>query len=368
MSIRLPDLGNHFFIEALNEGNFFNSQIENGDFEIYPGVYLLSVNSEKRWDVNFKFENITIGEFVAPKPIYNSVYLKHQPQTEFIEGKLADFHATVVGLNADDNVTLYVNSPFWKTFKMAKLSANEFHTQIPADLMLLGKLSYYMVVDNGKDFHSFPGNYIGKPYSWDNISQQKWNAAIVARDSELEIFNANDENDVLSYPLNADAKLKTGYTSGKKAKQLHWFMEAEKLNKSKIMGFQFYFANKMSGRFADLSAFKKVIISVKTSQIEGANARFALIDKDANSFAVDILIKKDLMKIEIPFTSLQANTQLLLPRPYPDFMPLWFKSAHKQNFLLDNIEKLEFTIAQDFKNSKLNQTYQFEIESIKFIK
>jgi hypothetical protein len=69
--------------------------------------------------------------------------------------------------------------------------------------------------------------------------------------------------------------------------------------------------------------------------------------------------------IELPLDSLQKDSLLLLPRPYPDFMPLWFVPAGRQTFSLGAAERLQLTIDPGTTGSGASSApYGIEVESI----
>jgi len=48
--------------------------------------------------------------------------------------------------------------------------------------------------------------------------------------------------------------------------------------------------------------------------------------------------------IRISLQSLTAGPSLLLPRPYPGFLPLWFNNGFQHNFDVSRTDKLECLI------------------------
>jgi hypothetical protein len=61
---------------------------------------------------------------------------------------------------------------------------------------------------------------------------------------------------------------------------------------------------------------------------------------------------------------LTADSVLLLPRPYPGFQPLWFKSEKNQFFDLSQAEKIEITIGQGLQETQYGKPHVVEIESV----
>jgi len=109
----------------------------------------------------------------------------------------------------------------------------------------------------------------------------------------------------------------------------------------KMMVFQTYFADKILGRKSELNNFKTLVLRAKAGYNEPVQMKLALLTKDAQALATYLTLTDQFKEIEIPLTALMADSSLLLPRPYPGFLPLWFKSSSNAPFNLTDAEKLE---------------------------
>ena len=89
-----------------------------------------------------------------------------------------------------------------------------------------------------------------------------------------------------------------------------------------------------------------------------------MINKDAFSFATWVTLTNTLQDIEVPINYLVQDSMLLLPRPYPGFLPLWFKGSGGSAFRLSDIEKIQVTIGSDLPEAEFRKPYSLEIESI----
>ena len=108
---------------------------------------------------------------------------------------------------------------------------------------------------------------------------------------------------------------------------------------NQTMGWQYYFKEKIEGRKSELSSFNKIVIRAKASN--ATSAKLSLITEDAFAYAATVSLSKDWQNIEVPLSSLQQDSFLLLPRPYPGFQPLTFRAAGTSPFDLKEAEKLE---------------------------
>ena len=114
------------------------------------------------------------------------------------------------------------------------------------------------------------------------------------------------------------------------------------------MGFQFFSGDKLQGRMTESGSFNKLMIRARTSEAQPVKAKITLINADALSFSASITLTNNFQDIEVPLNKLSPDSVLLLPRPYPGFLPLWFKGAGiPAAFKLADIEKIQVTIGSE---------------------
>ena len=128
------------------------------------------------------------------------------------------------------------------------------------------------------------------------------------------------------------------------------------------IGFQYFFADKIKGRESE--TFDKLMIRARTGEIQPVKTNITLINKDGFSFSVAVSLTNNFQDIEIPLNDLSPDSELLLPRPYPGFLPLWFKASGTSDFKLSDAEKIQVTIGTDIPESEFKKPYSLEISSI----
>ena len=369
MQIFLPDLKGDFSIKAVNDGNTRVEQAKNSGFRVYPGTYLLvrKGKSSARWTSGTAIKNLKLDEFVAPTPINNDIYLTHQPFTELTAGKPIRLAAKIVGADHETKVTLYANNLAgeYKTIEMVPQTAYDFIAELPAELLSPGQLNYRIVIQKGSDYAVFPGNHKGNPFAWDNYINETWQSFIAAPNSGLELFNPSNDRNITAYPIVWRGDVKSTFISGSKPNQLIWSIAANKLSEEHTLGMQCFVADKIKGRAEELSSFNKLVIRARSGNPESLlRARITLIDKDAAAFTASVSLDSTLREIVIPFADLKPDACMLLPRPFPGFMPLWFKSSSTAPLNPLNLEKLEITIGSDVAASQFNKPYELQVESV----
>ncbi|WP_442589455.1 membrane or secreted protein [Pedobacter sp. AW31-3R] len=121
-----------------------------------------------------------------------------------------------------------------------------------------------------------------------------------------------------------------------------------------MLGFQSFCGD----RIISVSDSRKITLDtlvIRARTIEGDSSRIkiGLIDVNADFFATEVSLSKELKTIKIPLKALKKSAQLLLPRPYPGFLPLYHQPSGMASFNLNLVEKLEVTFRQGLELSSV---------------
>jgi len=167
MQVNLPDLGQNFTVEPLNEGNNFRTKAIAGRFTIRPGVYLLSRRSAKV-DIKGLQLPVAVGlrEFYAPPSNNALATVWHEPVREWIEGKPLRLTFTVASLQEPDKVTLHLWHESEKVFRsitMERKGAYLYEAMIPSDWLKPGAIEYLVGARFGHTVRTFPFNLEREP-------------------------------------------------------------------------------------------------------------------------------------------------------------------------------------------------------------
>lgn len=336
MQISLSDLGQDFSIQALNEGNNYAGANSTDGFYISPGAYLLVAKGTAFDPVKF-----SRTEFVAPQPYSTELFLSHTPHPEVSSGRPFTLSATVAGLDSSDKISLELRTAQrWRNIPLQRKTAGEYTAEVPAEAAVPGILNYRIIVQKANnDYHVFPGNSKGDPYAWDNTHTETWQTIIASEKSGLEIFNAGpDRTSLVQY--NPDWRNNTfRFVPSDKASQLAVQMTAKNLSDEQLLAWQYYFGDKLEARQPELTSFSKLVVRVRAES--PVTAKAILVTKDGMSFSANMDAGNEWTNSTIPFSALQPDSCLLLPRPYPGFLPLWFRAGAAGSFYLPDAEKLQ---------------------------
>ncbi|RYZ59599.1 MAG: hypothetical protein EOO14_08200 [Chitinophagaceae bacterium] len=268
----------------------------------------------------------------------------HQPLPEVSSGQSFTLHSAIAGLDTTDKVSIEIrnSSNKWKTVDMQRIGGYEYKANVPVDMVTPGIINYRIMVKryNG-DTYTFPGGFKGNPYAWDEWRNESWQTIVASEQSPIEIYHATRDGEKIMLYNTDWRNNRVEYIAADDPGRLALKMTMAKPTAGQLMGWQFYFRDKLEGRKSELSSFLKVAIKARST--EAVTAHLSLIDTDANAFGATVDLTQEWKTIEIPVSSLQKDSMLLLPRPYPGFQNLWFTSSSAKTLRMEDVELLSTT-------------------------
>jgi len=357
MKLLLPEMANGFIITGAtndykgdwsSDGNYFT-----------PGIYFIS--DPKGPYPGYKTSGV---EYYAPPSSVTEPIAIHQPLAEVASSKSFIIRSTIAGIDTADKVSIEIrnSSNKWKTVPAKRISGYEYSAEVPVDMVTPGLLNYRIMVrrENG-DTYTFPGGFKGAPYAWDEWRNESWQTFVAQENSPLEVFSPTTDRSAVMLYNPAWRNNTFEYVSTTEPRQLVIKATMSRPSGSEVIGWQYFFADKTSGRKEELSTFTKLVVKARSTS--ETTAKLALITANADAFAARLSLKPEWQIIEVPLSSLRKDAYLLLPRPYPGFQPLYFKTQGNNSFNLPETEKLEVTFGEG-----LNAATSIEVEYIRLAK
>lgn len=120
-----------------------------------------------------------------------------------------------------------------------------------------------------------------------------------------------------------------------------------------MLGFQTYFGDRMKLPGLKHAGLDTLVIMARTTDGNPSGIKIGLIDTHAHFFAAEIQVSPHFKAIKVPLNMLKPAAQLLLPRPYPGFLPLYLEKSSGENFDVKLAEKLEVTFGQGLEISSI---------------
>ena len=359
ISIQLPDLGEAFSITPVNAGNHQQPQVTGNTCTLYPGTYLLTRKGKAAAASTSHINGvIALQEFAAPQAVRTTLAVDHQPMAEVAANQPATITATITGVDANARVWIEGSRLGGQWFKadMHQTSKSTYAATLSPAILQPGLLQYKLIIQQGDHYTSFPGQHEGDPYAWDNYQRDTWQTFIAAPNTMLSLLNVADNHDLITIP----AYTQGAYTAGSSSRQLALRIAGHGTGSDTITGVSRVVAPYIQHRTSELTAFNTMVIRARVQGVTNAQARISLVNTNAAAFATTFPLKNEYRDIEVPLSSLSADKALLLPRPYPGFMPLWFRAADNTAFDISKLDKIELTNIPTADTTP----YTIEVESV----
>jgi hypothetical protein len=132
---------------------------------------------------------------------------------------------------------------------------------------------------------------------------------------------------------------------------------------NQVMGWHAYIGDKLNGRLQEAAGFKQLVIKGR-GEGQPVTVRVALITRQAQAFVKTIALPNSSGEVVIPLSEFRPDSFLLLPRPYPHFLPLWFKSSSTAPMNLADVERLEISFGQHTGPVPVDRSLSVEIASV----
>ena len=348
LQISLSDLGKAFSLKGLNQGNAAQAQATDGRTTVRPGVYLLAAagKSTAAFTPQTTFNHLKLGEFTAPAPSQLGPQIRHTPAAQTTAGQPLRITATLTGVAPGDSVFVVAQHYYGRTrtLPMSMPAYATVEATVPADLLYAGQLRYWLVLRKGAQSVTFPGGFAGQPRDWDYAHSEHYEVAIVAAGTPLPLFQAHLDQERIEARGIAPTAWTDYVTTPSGALALRLVQGPPQPGQAAPTGpavnLRTYFSDKLTGRQADLAGFKEVVVRARSSQ-PGAQVKVVLLTKDAVVYSAPLPLSAELQDVRIPLSAFGPDALLLVPRPYPSFLPLQFQSSAKPALKITDAEVVQ---------------------------
>jgi hypothetical protein len=373
MKINLPDLGEQFSVKGLNEGNRYSENATDKKFTITPGTYLLTREGVKKGKKESdKWKNISLGEYAAPSSTVKKTYVLHKPLSQLSEGKEYTIDATIISATEPEEVTLHVwTGARSEVLKMSKKKGYTYTAKVLANLIQPGFLRYFIVVKENGIHYTYPSGVQTHPHDWDFFAEEAYTIPVVEHAFPIYLFDAYTDTDQLIRRWVRGSGLVPSAAPGKAEFRVivdKLFVEdPENKNQEKIYDYsmKYFFGNKIEGRRDDLDMVKEIIFHGRSLNDKPCFVQVALVSTDGNAFGKTVLITPDKKDYSITLAELQPIMTVLLPRPFPTFLPYYFQNLSATAFKINEMESIQISIGPGIPEKDLLQLHGIAVESIR---
>ena len=278
--------------------------------------------------------------------------LVYDPIPDVSAGKPLVIHIKAVGLDPSDGLTLQpAGFGFYRPLSFQREDGYCYTVTLPAEWMVPGVFHYRIVLQKGARHFTWPGNYPGDPGDWDYDHPDTYELSISAGGAPMGLYDAAADKHVMVYPVFRrgieNRAIPNGNSGGlvlRLAERSGSSANGASGEKGELLGFQAWFGDRMAGRKDELAAFHSIVIRARSAGAQPEKGRLTMITRDAIPFTGVFELQPEFRDVEIPIENLRQDSMLILPRPYPGFLPLWFSPSGQHGFSLQDAERLQMTV------------------------
>ncbi|SMO50070.1 membrane or secreted protein [Gracilimonas mengyeensis] len=331
MEINLPDLGSDFSVSGLNDGNAQLTAAEEGLFKVNPGTYLLTHSSKKNSrpeaETTIGKQNIGLNEFYAPEAnTYEQPVVTHQPEKNLLAGEPASIKATVLGVG--EREVRVIAAPYGRqggSFPMEEMKPGIYAAELPADFLTQGQLNYWITIGEEEEQITFPGGHPGYPWAWDYYHEEMWSVPVLPAEAPVQVFSATEDAAELDFafsPWSSDYQRSLGFDQNTGESYVRVFADSLE-GTPDIPGLSVY----VGGYLKDRTGESFQTLSLKISGATAARQQLTVVvtDRRGIPYATGIEVTAQTETITLKKEDFEPGKMVLLPRPYPTFLPYWFE-------------------------------------------
>ncbi|PHQ30986.1 cellulase family glycosylhydrolase [Leeuwenhoekiella nanhaiensis] len=361
-------------LKAINNGNKFVPKINKNSFSIVPGTYLLS-NTGNYGDhsADDTFENGKLSDYYAPEGNVEKPWLKHKPVEEASAEEPLVISAQFIAPKAPLSLQLVAANGFDReVVEMERIQGTfDYVATIPANKMNAGYLNYNLIAQLADEtYRTYPANREGRPFEWDFYDRDSYEIRVVPKENPIYLFNADEDVDLLVRQWRRGFSLKPT----EHANEAEYLMDIgplfvpdnENLNAEPIYDYTFkhYILDDIEGRKSDLDAKKSIVFKGRALRDRNTPLQIALVLDDGSAYGGIVTLTPKTETYALELSSLKPVKTVTLPRPYPSFLPYYFEHNNPENFDINRIESIQFSVGPGLNEKELKEEYGLSIISL----
>jgi hypothetical protein len=233
----------------------------------------------------------------------------------------------------------------WETLTAKATGANSYEVEIPATMRETGFLNYRIMVESNQGTTTFPAGDTRNPWRWDNTNNVTYTLRIVPSQTPLLVWDAATDWENSLKTWNRDVNLAPTATNSTalSIKMNALPMANEVLSTEWSYAYKFWFAGKIAGRTDEISKKQFIVIQTNNKNTDSQPIAIGLIDKNATVVATTLTINNQQQIYKIPINQLTGADFIVVPRPFPDFLPYRVKT-NTQPFDINKTEMLQIEV------------------------
>jgi hypothetical protein len=372
MSINLPDLGESYSIQGVNEGNSFTARAQGKQFHVSPGTYLLVRNGvENRVKPTDRFRKMMVKEFSAPKSSITDLVVGHEAAKSLTAGSGYPITATIHSPEGIQSVALFAAAPgsWMEQIPMEKESGYRYKATIPERFITEGFLRYHIVVNRDGKSYCYPSGLQTHPWDWDFYDRAPYQVAVIGKGQPIVLFKAATDTDQLMRPWIRDSGvIPRADGSAELEVPIDKLFVPDLENKTAAGIYDYsirhFIGDRLIRRKGETNASTKIIFRGRSMNSRPEKVQVALVTKKGEAFGALISLSEQSADHAISLSDLKPVQLVSLPRPYPTFLPYFTGPATTNRFDMNDVEGLQISIGPGLDQDEAKATHAITIESI----
>lgn len=225
--------------------------------------------------------------------------------------------------------------------------------------------------DKNEKSYTYPSGLEGRPWSWDFYDDKPYTVRVVPSSNAINLFDASTDSDELSRQWVRTSSLNPLPEPGKAELQINmeklFTSDPENVNGEKIYDYtcRYFFGRKIAGRSGDVGSKQKIIFKGRSLNEKDCLVQLALITSDGSAFGGLLTLKPGTTDYALNISELKLVKLVTLPRPYPTFLPYYFKGKGSDKLDLNKIESLQISIGPGIAETELQNRHGMAIGSVR---
>lgn len=125
-----------------------------------------------------------------------------------------------------------------------------------------------------------------------------------------------------------------------------------------------YFGDLIAGREKDMLKKKKLIVHASAAGSSPIPVQVSLVMKDGSAFGGMITLDADEKAYTLRLDELKRVKAVILPRPYPTFLPYFSEAGKATKLDLNQVESLQLSIGPKIPEADWSKTYEIRIGGV----
>ena len=372
MQITLPDLGTNFHVSRITKEKIEYRELAGStQLLVEAGVYLLTKEAIHSQLPAADVKNFRLYETTQFSAYSQDAYVLHESPTELSQEQPAVIEATVVTPKDPTSVELFVQMPggWYKSLPMQHKQGYQYAAVLPAAEMKQGMLHYYIVIREEERTLTYPGGMMQHPSAWDYTGPSPYQVPVKTIGQPVFLFNAATDHAQLIREWRKGSQLIPVDEVGTAGLLIHLETLEQKdpeypaASLPADYSLRYYFGKKVAGRMSALSNKTKLVVRIQTETT--FPVQVALVNRQGQAFGALVEISPGRNEYTIPVSDLQPVPLVLLPRPYPGFLPYFFQTKGTAVLNLSEAENVQLSVGPGIPASETGRKRVMLLESIR---